>query len=268
MVSKMSASAQKVTVVPVSLGGLVLRERSRRDAQLVVLRPAVAVGPDLDGDPAGQGVHDGDTDAVQTAGDRVAAAAELAARVQHGQHDLDGRLALGRDDAHRDAAAVVDDAHAAVGEDRDVDGVRVTGQRLVDGVVDDLLHEVVQTTLTGRADVHAGSLADRVQTLEDGDGAGVVRGGDLAVHGARLDVRAGVGGRDVLVGVAGIGHEAPFLAQHKPISRAGWPERLRRVALVSLSQRCTPFPGGPLQWGGIGSQSTGSADSEWGFAGT
>ena len=112
---------------------------------------------------------------MQTAGDRVAAAAELAARVQHGQHDLDGRLALGGDDAHRDAAAVVDDADAAVGEDRDVDGVRVTGQRLVDGVVDDLVHQVVQAALTGRADVHAGSLADRVQTLQDGDRAGVVR---------------------------------------------------------------------------------------------
>ncbi|MGX1476000.1 UNVERIFIED_CONTAM: hypothetical protein RKD50_004808 [Streptomyces canus] len=196
---------------------LVLGQRSRRDAQLVVLRPAVAVGLDLDGDLAGQGVHHGDTHAVQTAGDRVAAAAELAARVQHRQYDLDGRLALGGDDAHRDASAVVDDAHAAVGQDRHVDGVRVAGQRLVHGVVDDLLHQVVQAALAGRADVHTGSLADRVQTLEDGDGAGVVRGGYLAVRRGRL----GVGGRDVLVGVAGIGHEAPFLAQHEPGSSAG-----------------------------------------------
>jgi hypothetical protein len=141
--------------------------------------------------------------------------------VQHGQHDLDGGLALGRDDAHRDATAVVDDPDTAVGEDRHVDGVRVTGQRLVDGVVHDLLHQVVQAALTGRADVHAGSLADRVQTLEDGDGTGVVRGGDLAVGGDRLAGHACVGGRDVLVGVAGIGHEAPFLAQHEPGSSAG-----------------------------------------------
>ena len=38
-----------------------------------------------------QRVHHRDTDAVQAAGDRVAAAAELAAGVQHGQHHLDGR---------------------------------------------------------------------------------------------------------------------------------------------------------------------------------
>lgn len=49
------------------------------------------------------------------------------------------------------------------------------GQRLVDRVVDDLVHEVVQSALAGRADVHTGSLADRVQALEDGDGTGVVR---------------------------------------------------------------------------------------------
>lgn len=203
------------------LDGLVLGERRRGDAHLVVLRPAVAVRAHLDGDLARQRVHHRDADAVQTAGDRVAAAAELAARVQHGQHDLEGRLALGGDNAHRDASAVVGDPHATVGQDRHVDGVRVAGQRLVDRVVDDLVHEVVQTALTGGADVHTGSLADRVQTLEDGNGAGVVGGGDLVARGACLAVRAGVGGRDVLVGVAGIGHEAPFLAQHQPGSSAG-----------------------------------------------
>ena len=47
--------------------------------------------------------------------------------------------------------------------------VAVAGQRLVDGVVDDLVDEVVQAALTGGADVHAGALADGVETLEDGD---------------------------------------------------------------------------------------------------
>lgn len=165
---------------PVLVGLFVLRQRGGRHAQLVVLGPAVAVRLDLDRDLGRQGVHDGDADAVQTAGDGVAAAAELAARVQDGQDDLDGRLSLGRDDADRDAAAVVDHAHPAVGEDGDVDGVRVPGQGLVDGVVDDLVHEVVQTALTGRPDVHAGPLADRVQAFQDLDRTGVVRRGGPA----------------------------------------------------------------------------------------
>ena len=57
-----------------------------------------------------QGVDDRDADAVQAAGDRVAAAAELAAGVQHRQHDLDGGAAvLGAGDRlDRDATAVVE----------------------------------------------------------------------------------------------------------------------------------------------------------------
>src|SRR4029450_3202460 len=46
----------------------------------------------------------------------------------------------------------------------------VTGERLVDGVVHNLPDEVVQTTLAGRADVHARTLADRLEAFEHGDG--------------------------------------------------------------------------------------------------
>ena len=111
---------------------------------------------------------------MQATGHLVAAAAELAAGVQLGEHELDRGLALGRVDVGGDAAAVVGDPHAAVGQQRDVDGVGVAGERLVDRVVDDLPDEVVQAALTGRADVHARALADRLETLEDRDRAGVV----------------------------------------------------------------------------------------------
>ena len=52
--------------------------------------------------------------------------------------------------------------------------VAVAGQGLVDGVVDDLVDEVVQAAHAGRADVHAGALADGLEALEDGDVLGVV----------------------------------------------------------------------------------------------
>src|SRR5699024_6103767 len=146
----------------------------RRHAARVGLAPDVAVAPDLDLHPAGQGVDHGGAHAVQTAGDRVAAAAELAAGVQHGEHELHGGLALGGVHRHGDAAGVVDAAHAAVGQERDLDGVAVAGHRLVDRVVHDLLDHVVQAALTGGADVHARALADRLEALEDGDVRGVV----------------------------------------------------------------------------------------------
>jgi hypothetical protein len=58
----------------------------------------------------------------------------------------------------------------------DPDGVAIAGQRLVDRVVDDFVDEVVEATLAGRADVHAGPLADRFEALENRDvGGGVAR---------------------------------------------------------------------------------------------
>src|SRR5699024_1141491 len=127
---------------------------------LVALAPDGSVTEDLDEQPGRQGVDDRDADTVQAAGGGKAAAAQLPAGVEHGEDDLDGGLALRLDDVHRDPAAVVDDADAAVLEDGDVDGRRVTGEGLVDGVVDDLVHQVVQAPLAGGADVHARALAN------------------------------------------------------------------------------------------------------------
>src|SRR5690606_37059915 len=132
-----------------------------------LLAPRVAVALDLGDDAGRERVDDGDADAVETAGDGVAAAAELAARVEDRHDDLDRRAALGGVDGDRDAAPVVDDADAAVGEERHVDRVGVPGERLVHRVVHNLVHKVVEAALTRRADVHAGTLADRLEALED-----------------------------------------------------------------------------------------------------
>jgi hypothetical protein len=56
----------------------------------------------------------------------------------------------------------------------DVDLIGKAGQRLVDGVVDDLVDEVMKALHARRPDVHGGSLADRFKTLEDLDLVGAV----------------------------------------------------------------------------------------------
>ncbi len=157
-----------------------------------LLAPGVAVALDL-GDHAGrERVDDRDADTVQTAGDGVPAAAELAARVEDRHDDLDGGPALGGVDRDGDATPVVDDAHPTVGEERHVDRVRVAGESLVHRVIHNLVHKVVEASLTGGADVHARTLADCLEALEDGDVARVVA---AARRGCRLRTPSGRGWR-------------------------------------------------------------------------
>jgi hypothetical protein len=142
-----------------------------------LLEVALAVAVDLDRQPLGQGVDDGDTDAVETAGHLVAAAPELAAGVEHGQHHLGRRLALvwtRRVGVDRNAAAVVVDSAATVGHQGDDDPCAEARHRLVDGVVDDLPDQVMETGETRRTDVHARALADGVEPFQNLDVLGAV----------------------------------------------------------------------------------------------
>ena len=150
---------------------------AQRRAARVLLGPHVAVAADLDGELLRERVDDRHADAVQPAGDLVAATlAELAAGVQDGEHDFDSGLALLLHHRHRDPAPVVDDRHGVVGVDRHLDLRGEAREGLVDGVVDHLVDEVVQPERAGRADVHAGALANGFEALEDGDVLGVVGG--------------------------------------------------------------------------------------------
>ena len=53
--------------------------------------------------------------------------------------------------------------------DRDLDRAGVTGEGLVDRVVDDLVDEVMEATETRRTDVHTWPEPDRLEAFEDGD---------------------------------------------------------------------------------------------------
>jgi hypothetical protein len=81
---------------------------------------------------------------VKAARDLVALASELAAGVELRQNDGQRRKSLLGDDIHRDARAGVADGHRVVRMDGHVDELVASRERLVDGVVDDLVHEVMQ----------------------------------------------------------------------------------------------------------------------------
>ena len=151
-------------------------QRAVRVAAAEGLLVLVAVAADVDGQPLRAGVDDGRADAVQAAGHLVAGilAAELAAGVEDGIDDGDGRQTGISLDVHGDAAAIVRDLNDVALQDLDLDVVAVTGQSLVDGVVHDLVHQMVQAALAGGADIHTGALAHCLQAFQDLDLAGVV----------------------------------------------------------------------------------------------
>jgi hypothetical protein len=54
------------------------------------------------------------------------------------------------------------------------DGVAVARHRFVDAVVDDLVDEVMESTLRRVPDIHTGALSNGLESLKDGDVLGVV----------------------------------------------------------------------------------------------
>ena len=140
----------------------------------VGLCPVEALTTHFDVDAGGQRIHHGDAHAVQTAGDRISAAAELAACVQLGHHGLHAGNALARHFVDRDASSVVDHAYATVRQNRHLDMRRIAGQSLIDGVVDDLIDQMVQAAWAGGADIHARTDTHRLKAFQHPQIGGVI----------------------------------------------------------------------------------------------
>ena len=87
-----------------------------------------------------------------------------------------------------DATAVVPSEDAAVLLNRDLYAIAEAGHSFVDGVVYDLVDEVMKTAFIGGADVHTGAAADSLKPFEDLD----VSGGVLGFCGFRHTWRLGV----------------------------------------------------------------------------
>ena len=120
-------------------------------------------------EPLGQSVDDRCADAVQTAGDLISPAAELAARVQYCEHDLKRALAGLFLYIDGDASAVIAHADNVALFYRHGDAGAEARQSLVDGVVDDLIHKVMQTRQRGRAYIHTRALSYGLKSLKDLD---------------------------------------------------------------------------------------------------
>jgi hypothetical protein len=104
--------------------------------------------------PLGERVDDRDAYAMETAGDLVALAAELAAGMKLRQHDGECGQALIGHDVDRDARPVVRNGDGVVRMEDDLDVVGAACKSLVDRVREHLPDEMMEPAGARRADVH------------------------------------------------------------------------------------------------------------------
>ena len=175
--------------------GPVAGELAGDAARLKLITCGVPVAVDLDVEAHGQGVDHRGADAVQAAGGGVGAAAELAARVQPGHHQLDaGQPGLGLD-VDRDAAAVVADLDRAVGvQDHARCAMQYPPSASSTALSMISQRQCMQTAAVGRPDVHSGPLAHGLQALEHRQVLGAVGvGGVGRLRGVRPRPWPGLG---------------------------------------------------------------------------
>ena len=134
----------------------------------------LAFAPDGEFEPFGQGVDHRNADTVQAARDLVGVVVrgvlELPARVQLGHDHLGRRHAFFGVHAGGNAAPVIFHRNRAIGVQFDQNEVAMPRQRLVDGIVRDFEHHVVQArSVVGIADIHPRALAHRIEAFENLD---------------------------------------------------------------------------------------------------
>ena len=131
--------------------------------------------PDRQLKPGRKRVHNRDSDAVQAARNLVRVLVELSACMELG-HDHFGRGdAFLRMDLGWNATAIILHGHGTVGVQRHRHIIGITCERLVDGVVDNLVDHVMEARAVVRiADIHTGTLADRIEPFQDLDAVGAI----------------------------------------------------------------------------------------------
>ncbi len=103
---------------------------------------------------------------MQAAGDLVAAALELATRVQSGHDHFQSWPLFSRVYVYGNASTIIADRNGAVGHDDHFNAITLTGERLIYAVVNRFEQDVVQSELAGGAYVHRGASPYAFESLE------------------------------------------------------------------------------------------------------
>ena len=99
---------------------------------------------------------------------------EFTAGMEHRQNNLKGALVLFGVHIYRDTAAVVDHFDGVVGVDGHFDVCGIACHGLIDGVVYNLVHKVMEAFFGNIADIHRRAFAHCLQAFEDLNVTGAV----------------------------------------------------------------------------------------------
>ena len=117
--------------------------------------------------PFGQGIDNRNANPVQSTRNLVGIIIKFTAGMQL-RHDHFGcRNALFSVNIDRNAAAIVSDRYRPVLVQLHLDNITMPGKRLINRIIDNLIDHVMQPgTIIRVADIHAGALANSVQTAQ------------------------------------------------------------------------------------------------------
>ncbi|KAF5029673.1 hypothetical protein DSECCO2_646110 [anaerobic digester metagenome] len=133
---------------------------------LKTLMVAVFSVANLNFQPFRQCVDNRRTDTVQTAGNLIAPATEFATGMQNRKHDGNGRNSHFWLNTNRNAASVIGDTNHIVRQNIHLDIGTKARERLVNGIVDNLVYQMVQPARAGRTDIHTGTLSHRFKPFK------------------------------------------------------------------------------------------------------
>jgi len=139
-----------------------------RFADFVALGIVLVVAFDDDLEKAGESVDCRGTNAMEASRGLICRLGEFTAGMEFGHGQLESgntRFMF----VNGNAGTIVRDGNLAIEMEVDSDIVGSVGDGLIKGVIGDFGEEVVKTFFVGGADIHPGTFANRLETLEDGD---------------------------------------------------------------------------------------------------
>ena len=150
-------------------------ERSLWHTVSIGLSPGAALATNLHVELLGQRVHHTATHPVETAGDGIPTAAKLSSGMQGGKDDLHRRPFFYGMLVDGNASAVIGDLYRTVRLNGHSDEITMAGKRFIYRVVDNFIHQMMQTSRTGRPDIHTRAFTHRLKPLKYLDIARAVR---------------------------------------------------------------------------------------------